>query len=301
MSKIITLTLNTALDCVIKEKDFLLNGPDIDLMDIIAAGKGLNVSRALESNGEASVCLGFVGLDDQKLFEGISSPLITTDFIYVPGSTRKNITLSECKDGLEHHETNPGFMIVKEVFNKQIDTLSSYINAGDYIVFSGSLPRGLEADTYQKLIRLCQKKGLTTILDTSGPALKEGIKACPNIIKPNLDELMSLTDLDLSNKESMQSFIRKLSNDNSIDYVLTTLSKDGALLYVNKEDRFIEAPSFSDNDHKHLSVISSVGCGDCSLAGFVYGIKNGYSTEQALDLSMKWAYFNLFTTTPGQM
>ena len=301
MKEIITVTLNTALDCVISEREFEVSGIDSESLKTIPAGKGLNVSKALASHKEFSICIGFVGLNDKVLFDSISNTFISTDFIYVPGKTRKNITISECKDGLEHHECNPGFTISKEekIFIK--NTIFSHFSPERVIIFSGSLPSGLETDTYKELILEAKENGLITVLDSSSFALKEGIKAGPYIIKPNLEELQSLAGKNLSLDNDLKDFIRELSRENGIEYVLTTLSEKGAILYIRRKDSFIETGVYCDDNFKDRPIISSVGCGDSSLAGFVYGLKMGLSDKEALELAMKWAFLNLYTEIPGDL
>lgn len=301
MNEIITITLNTALDCVISEDDFIAHGMDEKYLNMIAAGKGLNVSRALASKGQFSICLGFVGSNDKDLFNSISSDLIKTDFIFVPGDTRKNITVSQCEDGLEHHETNPGFTISKKEKNLQKNLISSYFSPNKYIIFSGSLPKGLEVTTYKNLIEEAKAENMITVLDTTGLALKEGIKAGPYIIKPNKEELQSLTEVDLSLEDNLKSFVRNLSKENGIEYILTTLSENGALLYIRRDDSFISTPVYTDPSFDNKAVVSSVGCGDSSLAGFVYGLTHHMSDREALAFSMKCAFENLYTIVPGQL
>lgn len=59
------------------------------------------------------------------------------------------------------------------------------------VTISGSSPQGLDKDIYRVLIDMVKKKGKKVILDTSGELLKEGIKACPTMIKPNSEEMES--------------------------------------------------------------------------------------------------------------
>ena len=49
----------------------------------------------------------------------------------------------------------------------------------------GSLPQGLPDDYYARLIREARAEGVYTLLDSSGNALRNGVAAGPDLVKPN--------------------------------------------------------------------------------------------------------------------
>ena len=75
-----------------------------------------------------------------------------------------------------------------------LDETAALIGAGgwDCVVMSGSLPRDYPADAYRTLVEAARKAGAETVLDASGAALAEGVKAHPDVIKPNADECAPL-------------------------------------------------------------------------------------------------------------
>ena len=87
---IYTVTLNTAIDVVISEKDYLEKNKKKAIS--IPAGKGINVSRALKSAGIPSTAIALVGIKDIKLFNTIKDDKINAIFVTVKGATRKNTT-----------------------------------------------------------------------------------------------------------------------------------------------------------------------------------------------------------------
>ncbi len=58
----------------------------------------------------------------------------------------------------------------------------------DVVILSGSLPQGWPADTYGRLVESAKEAGAKVVLDASGEALVEGVKARPDVIKPNAEE-----------------------------------------------------------------------------------------------------------------
>ena len=92
---IYTLTLNPAIDRELTvdkvEYDKVLSALEarVDL-----GGKGFNVSRMLMSLGTTSVAVGFVGGNTgRRLQDGLNTLGIGSDFVWVEGETRTNISI----------------------------------------------------------------------------------------------------------------------------------------------------------------------------------------------------------------
>ena len=92
---IYTVTLNPAVD---RE----LRVPAIEFDTVLRAsawrvdfgGKGFNVSRMLCALGAESVALGFAGgRAGELLRDGLHALGIATDFVWVPGETRTNVSI----------------------------------------------------------------------------------------------------------------------------------------------------------------------------------------------------------------
>ncbi|MCQ2520468.1 MAG: 1-phosphofructokinase family hexose kinase [Lachnospiraceae bacterium] len=293
--KIITVTLNTAVDVTVEENEYMESG--LKTATETAAGKGINVSRALSCAAIPSIAVAMVGREDIQMFENIGNEYIKPVLIPVAGSTRRNITLTHCSDGKEHHTREKGFSVTTEDLDKVTKILSDTVNECDFVAFSGSLPVGAPDDTYEDMIMLCKKQGAKVILDTSGKPLIKGIGAGPYLIKPNLEELFEITGNDLSNTDSIEKAVKDISGQHNISYILTTLSEDGAVLYCLENDRTLKIQATELTQE----IVSSVGCGDCTVAGYLAGIVNGMDIKKTLSEAMRFANANLYTAVPGEI
>ena len=56
------------------------------------------------------------------------------------------------------------------------------------------LPPGAPADLYASLIRMAHLYRCRVLLDTSGEALRQGLQAAPDFVKPNRSEAASFAD-----------------------------------------------------------------------------------------------------------
>lgn len=72
------------------------------------------------------------------------------------------------------------------------------------------------------------------ILDTSGKLLEMGIKACPTLIKPNIDEIRMLTG---THCDDIQDIIdaAKTIHANGVEIVVVSLEQMVLLLLVKRE------------------------------------------------------------------
>lgn len=292
--KIFTVTMNTAIDVVVSEKDYTDSG--LDKAEMIPAGKGINVSRALKSASVCSVAIALVGEDDMTLFNSLECAEIETVFIPVSGKTRKNITLTHCEDGKEHHDRTSGFSAGDEELGRIRSILTSSVSEGDWVIFSGSLPVGMCRDAYGQLIRLCNKLGAYTLLDSSGEALVKGCEASPYAIKPNYEELKELVGNEAMEENTIYEVLKMISESYKINLVLATMSETGAKLYSSDADRIYSATAIPADD-----IVSSVGCGDCSVAGFVSALIDHMDYQKCIMSAMLYANANLFTPVPGDL
>jgi len=118
--------------------------------------------------------------------------------------------------------------------------------------------------------------GKKTILDTSHNPLKEGVRAGPTIIKPNLDELEQMTGSYLTGDGSAKEAARALL-DVGIQTVVVSMGKAGAL-FADRDMTFLAVPP-------SVTVKTTVGAGDAMVAGLVAGMEEGLSLPECARLA----------------
>ena len=157
-------------------------------------GKGLNVARWLARRGAVVSCGGLLGADNAAPFEQeLSRHGISDAFLRVPGETRRN----------EMIVTPEGSFKLNRAAFPRLDggdwTMDDLLaSAGDdadaprVAILSGSLPPAVPKDFYAAAIRVLKAHGWNVALDASGEALRLGVDAGPDVIKPNADECEAL-------------------------------------------------------------------------------------------------------------
>ena len=140
-------------------------------------------------------------------------------------------------------------------------------------MISGSLPRGLEASAYIDIIRLAKRKRAEIVADVAGGLLEAVLPYHPFLIKPNHHELGALFGAEIRSKEEAVPYAEKL-RERGAENVMVSLAEQGAVLVTEKGVYFAEAPKGE--------ALNSVGAGDSSVAGFLFGFFMNQDFETAL-------------------
>ncbi|MBE2202222.1 MAG: 1-phosphofructokinase [Anaerolinea sp.] len=272
---IYTVTLNPAVD---RE----LTVPAIEFDSVLRAtacrvdfgGKGFNVSRMLRALGVNSVALGFAGRRSGELLrDGLESLGIATDFVWVAGETRTNVSIvTETHDHyVKANEPGPTISPAEEI--ALVQKVRQLAQAGDWWVLAGSLPPGVPASIYLQLIGDIQAAGARVILDSSGDALRDGCAARPFLAKPNDGEIHNLTGLPVDTTVNIAAAAQAMQQ-NGVANVVVSLGKKGALLADAAGVWLAASPQIQEKN--------PIGAGDSMVGGLVWGLSQGQTLPEAL-------------------
>lgn len=259
---IYTVTFNPALDYVIRVENVRLGAVNRTVKeDIFYGGKGLNVSRVLKSLGYDSVALGFVaGFTGDEIERGAKSLGITPDFIHVEkGMSRINVKL---KSNEESEINGMGPEITPEDVKQLFEQLEK-LQQGDVLVLSGSIPKTIQDDIYERIMEKLDGRGILIAVDAEKKLLLNVLKYHPFLIKPNNFELGDMFGVTLASDEEILHYAGELQRQGARN-VLVSMAGDGSLL-------------LDENGHAHKmgvakgTVRNSVGAGDSMVAGFLAG------------------------------
>lgn len=265
---IYTITFNPALDYIMHTENLSFGITNRSVSEEIQyGGKGINVSVILNRLGVATTALGFVaGFTGDELCNRLSKTGVHTDFVKLKdGFTRINVKI---KDSTETEINAAGPEITSddiELLFKKLENLKQ----GDTVVLAGSIPKSLPQDIYEKIAKFLNNKCIRFAVDATGELLLNVLKYGPFVIKPNNFELEEILGCKISSDADLILAARKLQNMGALN-VLVSLGENGALLLDEYGDiHKVKA-------HK-ITPVNTVGAGDSMLAGFLCGIKNGYS------------------------
>lgn len=167
-------------------------------------------------------------------------------------------------------------------------------------VFAGAMPEEQLLGDVVRIISCCRRSGVKIVVDTSGDALREIVNTGPVrqiagscriwLIKPNVEELRELLGEQIrDNAADLAKAGRKLLG--KVEIILISRGKKGSVV-VTKKGTWQGgcAPPLSCESKKGgRRVVSTVGCGDYLLAGFLKGLKDKSDVGFALKTAIKVA------------
>ncbi|MFJ8083633.1 1-phosphofructokinase [Streptomyces sp. NPDC096205] len=258
---ILTVTPNPSLDRTYEV-------PALERGEVIRAtgermdpgGKGVNVSRAVAAAGRRTVAvLPLGGAPGALVADLLHAQGIEVAPVPVAGATRSNIALAE-SDGVLTKINAPGPELTAAEQELLLATVRDRSAGADWIACCGSLPRGLVPSWYADVVTRAHAGGARIALDTSGRALLEALRARPDVVKPNAEELAQAVGRPLATVGDALKAAEEL-RERGAGAVLASLGADGQLLVDSAGTWFGSA--------RVTAVRSNVGAGDSSLAGFL--------------------------------
>lgn len=286
---ILTVALNAAVDVAYVIDNFAVGKINlVSEYSRVAGGKANNVARVVASLGQQVTATGFTGGSAGRFIkEDLTSHGIIADFEEMQGENRTCIaamdpvghTLSEIRE--------KGPTLGADDAERFLARYRRLLHQAELVVISGSLPPGIPADFYGRLVgEAWQVAQVRTILDASGKALREALRAQPYLVKPNLDELEEWAGTALSDEAAILAAANRLMEAGPL-VVAVSLGAQGLLL-VSPEGAWRAVPPAIDP-------VNTVGSGDSLVAGFAAGIMQGWSADEVLRQAVACGTANALT------
>lgn len=285
--RIVTLTVSPAWDLTCTG-DHLTWGehPVLDDQSMTPAGKALNISRALAWLGHDSIAAGLWGQHDYKPMQtdlAATCPHIAIRMTPVPGRTRINVTILDAASKRELHLRARSTLTSPKTIQCLSGKLTQLVKPQDVCVLSGSLPDvSLTEDTLALTASCLQKPQTRLVLDAHGPVFQSLVEVrLPWLIKPNVAELNELLGTRIRNTPaSLVKAARTLLD--RVPLILISRGKAGAILVTDRKAWLAQCLT-------KRQALSTVGCGDFLLAGFLAGLTQSNRLHSALELAIRTA------------
>lgn len=279
MPNIATLTLNPAVDIAYSVSRLAptdkLRTP---AQTIDPGGGGINVARVFVRMGGNARCLYLTGGAAGIAFDALLDlHQLVRKPVTIKGETRISTTIFEEASGSEYRIVPAGPEVSEAEWQACLDRIGEL--RCDYLVMSGSLPRGVPADFYARAAAAARRQGMLAVLDTSGDALETAVEAGGlELIKPNLLEFQQLTGETSERREDIGVAAQELVRAGKVRLVAVTMGDAGGILASEDGIVSLRAP--------RVETISAVGAGDSCLAAMVHALAFGKSEKDAFAMGI---------------
>ena len=260
-------------------------------------GKAAHVAMVAKSLGTDVMWVGSLGgAAGDQCESGLSALGVPLTVVRTQTETRANLEMISA-DGSITEILEPGGAVTEGEVERLFATcrdIFAETDRGTQVALSGSLPPGAPADLYAELIRMAHLYGCRVLLDTSGEALRLGLQAAPDFVKPNRDEAADFAGSPIPDvhaaAEAAQRFFEAHAQS-----VAISLGANGIVWQKSMNS----APLISRPPA--IECCSSVGCGDAALAGFAVAHERGLADEETLSLAVACGTANCLADAPGQI
>ena len=275
---IATVTPNPAIDRTVLIQAFTVGATNRAIPQRTEiGGKGINVARHLARLGCDVLATGFLGSRDMHgIAETLVADGVQPDFVRVAGDIRVNMKIIDPVTGDETEINEPGPCLGAEAADALIEKLRVLLPRCRVVVFSGSLPPGIPDDLYARAIAVAAGAGASTVLDSGGAALRLGIAAKPDLVKPNRAEAEELLGASLEDERELVAAANELLDLGARSAVIS-LGAAGAVCATGAGAWRARPPRITPRN--------TVGAGDAMVASLACSLTRGLSAPEALRLA----------------
>jgi 1-phosphofructokinase family hexose kinase len=275
---IITVTLNAAIDKTLEVPNFRLGRRHRSVAQTtMPGGKGVNVARAIKRLGRPVVATGFTGgATGTRVVELLTEESILSDFVRIREESRTNTAVLDPTSGEQTEINERGPAVTSAEVDLFCDKLLYLAQGAQMCVFAGSVPRDVDHEIYARLIRDLQRLNVTTVLDTEGEPLRQGVRAEPTVVTPNVLEAEELVGHEFNDDEDRVIAVREMVELGAREAIMTTA--DGCFAQVVEDGH----PQLYRARMEPLEPRATVGSGDAFLAGYVAARYGGGSPGDCL-------------------
>ena len=272
---ILTVTLNPAWDVTYLLDEVQWEGTNrVGEVLSRAGGKGINVARILATLGSEVIATGFLGgVTGAAMRADLATAGLAGRFCEIDGGTRRTISVVD----RAHHQTaifnEPGPHVTAERWNEFTHLFRELVTGIDAVVLSGSLPPGLPTNAYATLIAIATERRVRTVLDADGEALSEGLRARPNLVKPNAAELQSFIGRATGSPGEVWEAVAAMRAAGA-EAIVASLGPEGMIAETTDGRWRVKPPERIDGN--------PIGAGDAAVAALSLGMVGGVSWERRL-------------------
>lgn len=247
--------------------------------NLYAGGKGVNIARVMGILDEPCVLYSFLGGDNGCIIEReMMHYHVKLKIFPTEGETRTTINIIDNVGRRETEITEPGVTVGAEKEIAFFKALEEDLQLGDMVICSGIPMKGMGEDIYQRISRLAAQKNCSCVLDATGIYLERSFPGKYFFLKPNFSELSQL--FHMKEKETVENIIQygKKMLERGVENLLISMGGQGGIFLDSQRVLQIRIPK--------AAVVSTIGSGDASVAGYCVGTCRGLKKEDCLRLSM---------------
>jgi len=295
---LVCVSANPAIDRRLRLKNIAVGKVNRALsVQPFPGGKAAHVAMVAKALEIDVLWAGFLGgAAGEECESGLSAFGVPLTVIRTQSETRANLEIIS-EDGSVTEILEPGGTVTDSEIERLLTTCRDIfceLKENGQVALSGSLPPGAPSDLYKELTRIAHLYGCRVLLDTSGEALRRGLEAGPDFVKPNCKEASSFAGYVIRDADGAAEVAQRFFDAGARSVAISL--GPGGIMWQRSAD---SEPLISQLPPVHTA--SSVGSGDAALAGFAVAYERGLSDEDTLSLAVACGTANCLAEAPGRV
>ncbi len=271
---ILTLTVNPAIDrnvtadrLVFEDRGYILSTRESP------GGRGINASCVLRSFGGKTAAIVPSGGASGALFEKLLCDCgFPVHVVRIKNDIRTNLTITD-KTGLTVKLNEFGPEIGKDELDRLEQTVEDKLAGASWLMICGSIPPGVPSGFYCGLVAKARARGVRTLLDTDGEALRDGVESAPSVVAPNQQEAERLLNRALITRGHFIEAADRIRHMGPAQVILS-LGSRGAIGAREGEMLEVIPP--------RIEALCPIGSGDAMVAAFAWAMTRNDDFADAL-------------------
>jgi 1-phosphofructokinase family hexose kinase len=272
-----TVTLNPAVDKLLFVDQFEKTvTARIERQADALGGKGVHISINLALMDIESAAFGILfGKTGRIIEDALTDMGVLVRFVWGAEDgreSRTNYVIIEA-DKTSTIVADRGVTLSGAEVRDILEKLREHTANGDMLALSGDASNVDDPFIYNRVMEALSDRKARVFIDASGEALKRAVEAAPFLVKPNRDELETLTGEKIVTEADVVRGIHALAR-RGIENIAVSLGGEGSVVLFG-DALWRAAPP-------KVPVENTVGCGDCFLSGLIAGFYHGWGAERTL-------------------
>ncbi|RJP72858.1 MAG: 1-phosphofructokinase [Ignavibacteriales bacterium] len=249
-----------------------------------AGGKGINVSRQLNSLGIKNLAFTALGGNNGKIYKNLlANEKLEFTFLQTKHETRTAALIVEEDNKRLTTYFGPNSLLEINEVEEFKQRMKKMIENCEIVVFAGSSPCEAADDIFPFGIRTANEYDKISICDTYGKHLQDCIDACPTILHNNVNELNESLGVELNDKKAKLEFLNSLYKKGIRQAFITEGAKP---VYSGNFDFCYKSIPPEINE------VDATGSGDAFVAGLCYGHVKARTFEEMMRYSIALGALN---------
>ncbi|MCW2955379.1 MAG: 1-phosphofructokinase family hexose kinase [Thermoleophilia bacterium] len=287
---ITTVTLNTAMDRALVVPNFLVGRRHRASSGVtLPGGKGITIARALRHLGSPVIATGMAGgLTGSNIVERLTDEGILNDFVRIVEPSRTSTAVIDPVTGVHTEINEYGPRVRESEVDLLLEKLRYLARASTCMVLAGSLPRDVQPDIYQRILRGLQSHRIFTVVtqpdDTE--ALRLALQGEPSLTVIEQREAEDLAGNEFASDEDFVIAIENMARMGG--QTIVVMHATGCVARV-KQGRTI---TWLAADFDLVEAVSQLGFTDCFVAGALHATFADRPLEERLSMAIGTALAN---------